>query len=703
MNALLFQENDRGELPRKAFIGVNDLPQGEGKISAFPNRASLIQLLSRLEFTRGVLRLLRHAQYEPERPGERAAHSATYLVDPRMTVEQLNAIATLYAEHTDSSMPMWHLDAIRCTCPADTECTELGLQDLRQDHSFDYVSPKKRLEEKHGPMNHIEGIQDSRLPAIVDMMEVIDPEGTADFDVRLNKRSAKEYGCVEVIDEQVRDAPYGAEHLPNEELKTLCYLVQPKGTPPFIIMVNTMADKRVAMGKVKKALEEAGWGRKFDIRPADIEGTFGIAKGEVHPLSLVPSHGEGPSTVIHLYDGSMRRKGYVTTNGGHPDWTTEFRRDTFIERMEGHFNSDGQPPLVIVTDINQDEEQSQAIVEETPQTWEHEKVDLILDHKEETGMLARKQKAAVLVTETTTLFAERIKAAIADPKLDGDGNNTALHIFRQTALDFEVVKFPQCWRTIFEQLAIAVATMVREEINVLFLDCNITPLEEMFSDRMPPEVRRHVITVLRSQLNDLLADVKDEDLISAITQKMSLLSKPVVVTDHLRREALKGRVKDIFLVGGSQISDPSMSKYHDGLVSINDLVTVHTLDPEQIRSAKLAMYFAEKKDADKGNGKVRQLYAIVKNMLPTIEKADRPLIVIASTSLSQAYHENGNQIIPESAVADLAEALGISVGEMAAERAKINAIPVLNTTEVYAQAAAEVLASNTTIYGYRYV
>ncbi len=692
----LFQEDSSPPLEGKTFIRAYDLHGGfSDKLSIFPNRAHFDQLLSELAVAPGVGRVVRRSAIN-------AAQNITHLVDPDMTVDQFYNVVNIYAAH--SMLSIRQIDAIQCTCPAGQACTEVGLPAVQPDYSHRYTSPKHRLEQKHGPIDAIAGTEGSRLAQIVNMIEAIDPDGMVDFDIRLNRKSATEYGCVEVIEQQVRDAPYGADHLPKQELKTLCYQVnvsRPKAAPPFIVMVNTMADKKLDMSKVKQALKEAGLGTKFDLRPAEIEESFGIAKGEVHPLSLFPqseagSAGQGTNRVVHLYDSGMRRKGYVTTNGGHPDWTTEFRRDTFVARMEAHFNQSEQLPLVMVADINQAAEGNE--IEEQPSTWEHERISISDSDRTDAGRIEK--KAALLVTETTTLFAEQIQAALERPKLQSD-TETSLHVYRQPTLDFETVKFPQCWRSIFEQLSVAVARLVREQINLLFLDCNIAPLEELFGDRMPKEVRKHVIEVLRSQLNGELESTSDQDLIHTISRRVSLISKPVVVTNYLHRQALRGDVKDVFVVGGSQVSDPSISKYHADFMSIDHLINIHTLDSEQIRRAKLAMYHAEQKDQSTEN--IKHLYEIVKHMLPSIEVAEKPAILLTSTSLCQTYHDNGDEIIPEHAVGILSKLSGLTIEVIQDHRRRMHAVPVINTTKVYAEGAAAVLANHAKQYGYHYV
>jgi len=704
-------QSDSHENPRTRFLSVEvPFTQNSDGADSYPNRSDSLSLLSRVLTLQDVRRVL-DTRAIPDHM------EVFYSVGPDFGERELSQLANMYAAAFGSSLPMWHLNLIECDCGDGGQCNQLHLQDSRTDFSVDYTDPLKRLDAKHSDAQQEIGVM-GKLVEIMKVAALIDPEGEMDFDARLNKMTAERFGCDEIVQHQARVAPFGPEHISNQELKTLCFKVKvkrPKEQEPFIVMVNTMADRQVELKKIKAILKESGLGKKFDMGPADISEEFGIERGEVHPLSLTPKIGQKGSSlkVIHVYDQLLQEARYVTTNGGHPDWTTEFRSDSFLERIGCYFNTDEAEPLVFVDDIseqNEDESQQQ----ETPSNnhsyvWEHtveqvseeeERVEL---EEEKTPELER--KAALLVTESTTLFSQRVKETLSGLLQADEIRNTSLHRLAQPSLDFEIIKFPQCWRTIFEQLSIAVATMVREGINTVFLDCNIAPLEDIFADNMPARVRTYVLKVLRTHLGEDLKDVPDDELLYEINQRLKLLSKPVVIADHLREQAEKGNVKDVYLVGGEQITDPSMSKYHDQFISIGKYVKIHTLDPEQTRTIRDAMYFAEY-DEEKAESRLQnvlQLYNVISPMLKSIEQSEKPLIVIASTSLCQAYHENGDTIIPKDLVPGLADKLGITAEVMEAKSARINAIDVLNTTDEYAKAAALNLATGIATYGKLYV
>ena len=65
----------------------------------------------------------------------------------------------------------------------------------------------------------------------------------------------------------------------------------------------------------------------------------------------------------------------------------------------------------------------------------------------------------------------------------------------------------------------SVALAVKGGIERLYLDCNIAPLDDLLSERMPANVRELVIDTLRAGLGDILSDVSDNDLISKINER----------------------------------------------------------------------------------------------------------------------------------------------------------------------------------------
>lgn len=670
------------------------------------NTSNVQEALSRFSTMGGIGRLL-----EMRNDGD--WRQFFFSVSDDFSEANLYEIAEIYAECLPCGMVMNRLALIDCRCEDFDRCVELDLRDLSARFKFDYTVALNRLrtnfdlEEENGPIG--------KLMNIVDLAAKIDPEGLMDFDVRLNRVRAEGFGCEEVVQHQARISPFGPEHISDQELKTLCYKVnvsRPRGQEPFFIVVNTMANKSFNPKKIKALLKSTGLGSRFDIRTTEIDESFGISKGEVHPLSLVPRHadeGSGESSVIHIYDSALREPRYVTTNGGHPNWTTEFRSDTFIDCVRNYFNKDGRS-LVLVDDIVRDDPEARstavdAVGYESNPSWESS-LEVVLDYPTDVPVRENgSRKAALLLTETTTLFSEMVRGKIADLFEEDDlFAPVVLRKLSQPSLDFDVVKFPQCWRRVFEQMAIAVATMVKEGINNVFLDCNIAPLEELLSGKMPRPAKEYVIKILRAELGELLSDVDDDELLAKINQRLVLLSKPVVVAEYINREFCRGDVSEVYLVGGSQIADPSISKYHESLMSVRGL-TVNTLDPEQAKLIRDAMYFAEYTDRveDARFQNVLSLYRAVNPLVDAIESAENPLIVIASTSLSQAYHENGEEIIPEAYIEDLAGAVGLSVEEMQAQRRRINAIRVLNSTKVYADAAALSLATSIQTYGYQYV
>ncbi len=669
------------------------------------NRAEVLLLLSKLLTLGKVQRLV-----DVKESGQ--YREMYYSVEADFNRADLERVAAMYYNAVPLGMVMNHIGLVDCECTEEDECHELHIRDIRTDFRFDYTTAANRLEKRHGELLTDEDSA-GKLLEIVRLAERMDPTGEMDFDARLNKMPAVGFGCEDVVQHQVRQAPFGPEHIPEQELKTLCFEVKvsrPKGAAPFIIMVNTMANRRVNMSVIKEMLKEAGLGNKFDVVPANIEETFGIKKGEVHPLSLPPRRAEveGQHTVIHIYDGKLQQKRYVTTNGGHPDWTTEFRSDAFVNCMTAHYNSEGAQPLVYVGNISamEGEEEQQVDTVKPEAQWVHT-VEQITEGTRIIDSIGKEKRAAILVTETTMLFANMVREVLPGllRKESSHKYDVVLHKFTQPTLDFDIVKFPQCWSEVFEQLAVAIATMVKEGINTVFLDCNIAPLEEILADKMPRPVKEYVIRILRENLADKLSEVSDPELLAKINEQLVLLSKPVVIADHLRAGAVAGKVKEVYVVGGAQLADPSISKYHDQLMAISEYVKIHTLDPEQSRDIRDAMYFAEYKEGavDSKLQNVLQLYHVVRPMLEAIEASEKPVIMLASTSLCQAYHENGNEIIPGDMVAELAEKLKISIETLEAERTRINSIMVLNTTTVYAEVAARAMASGILTRAHSYV
>jgi hypothetical protein len=542
---------------------------------------------------------------------------------------------------------------------------------------------------------------------------------STDFDLRLNRSSARKFGCIEVIEQQVRDAPWGPIHMPSQELKTLCFKMVPtKGEDrqPFIIMANSMASSQFDNGAIKRFLTDNGWGKKFDMQHVDIKSLFDIETGEVHPLSLVPkvlNDCDDTLPVVHIYDESLLERNYVTTNGGHPDWTTEFRSDQLIRCMQEHFNKHEERALVIVAPIVKPEVESTVSQPATPskRSWSLEKIKILDSQSQDSESFQRHEKTAVFLTnDTTTLFPDKVrkhlKTELENVNSDwGIKSPRDMHltVMRQAELDFETVKYPQCWQPLFEELSKAVAEMVINKVDLLFLDCNITPLEQLFADKMPPLAREFVLKRLRSYLGDNLKDISDENIFHEISQRITLLPKSVVVSEYLRLHSHKLGLLDVFMVGGSQISDPGLSKYHNDLISISDRVTVHVMEAEQSLRVKNAMFYMETTEERGKFKEVLELYKIVESMLPSIRDVAEyyePMILLVSTSLCQAYCNNGSQLIPEDAIPFLVEQLNLSEEEVRKTREEINSIAVINSTDVYAQAASTYLAEKIGNYGY---
>ena len=228
------------------------------------------------------------------------------------------------------------------------------------------------------------------------------------------------------------------------------------------------------------------------------------------------------------------------------------------------------------------------------------------------------------------------------------------------------------------------------------MDCNILPVQDLLGEKLSPVVRQFVTAVLRSELGDELRDVNDDRLLSSLQERLYFFPKSTLVIERLRQMVFGGELSDAFLVGGAQVSDPALSLFHAGLRRIHGL-RVHALDTDLVRSARRVMYLEERPGTEvtvtPEQRKAEELFILLEKLLPAIEAAPRPVILLSSTSLCQAHHTNRGTLIPERFTAHLAAALKRDAEDVRQYVMRFNVIPVLSTTTIHAEEAAHILGS----------
>ena len=682
------------------FIRITFPSAASDEVPLFPE-VTILRFLCAVETTAGVGRLVRDRRLG--NPGEKPWRERTYFIAKHPLAQVVPCRLESILSSLGSAVARVRIEFLHCACLPEP-C--MGTCFVSQPQPYDYTSVVSRTVHTYPAIQTDPNLQQDRPLQIAQAIDRIDPSGKAEFDIRANLVPAELHGCQMVVDSGAREAPYGLALAIESELKTLCYFGQTKRQGAIIVVVNLMANFRVNHRAVKRAIAQAGIGTIKNLTFADIESLFGLKTGEVQPLLLLPRcepmEDVTPKlTVVHLYDERLLDYGYVTTNGGTPLWTTEFRRDELVRCMQTAFSTvaPAAAPLVVVADIaEQDPRYTTADMKTSSLDWQHEVVSLGPGSMELEASGGLPFRPGLLSGDTTTAFTELLSASIARERKSSTTRNEShharFHILRNPLLDFHLVKFPQCWRTVFRELARGVVKALQLNIRPLFVDCNILPAHEFLRDRLVPAVRSYVLGVLRAELQGQLDGVSDDRLLAELQERVQLLPKAVLVAERVRKMVQSGILTDAFLVGGAQVADPSLSLLHNELIGITGL-KVHALGPEETRSVRRAMFLEEQPGTETPlevqQRKAEELVAILDRLHPAMTAAKHPVVFLASTSLCHAFHSNNNRLIPDSLIPHLASRLGDSMPELERKVTAYNLARVVSTTELHAEAVAAML------------
>jgi len=521
--------------------------------------------------------------------------------------------------------------------------------------------------------------------------------GTADklgirLITRLNNESAKVLGCEEARD--ARNVLLKAEmEMPlYNELKTIFLKCKVRGSnEPLYVMAHFRANRLIDIKKLKSALNEHGYLIKDNrfVTDNELEQFGGAGCGQMTPLTILALRGienKFSKEVVQVFDSDLMKrysaKNTMVTNALDLSWMIEFNIEILTNAFQSKFKNIITGKSIVIGGPSQalqklDEFISREIgfIESSNEGFQerikkHTKKRIISLEEE----VYSRRGGEVVISSTPIgyagIFSNPTQVIISNPILD-------------LSKSLDKLWFSEVLPVMVEELI----KLYESDIDTLVVDCNILSglADSIFSKEE---------NLIQKAVKDWLNRTKSDLSLSDIKNQVKLIPKGMAIRKHfIEITGNKSKTQKILVLGGSQVSGERWSIYRKYLSDLQNIkldILSHKDETDDAFLTDEAMYRVCDHHYEEANMLLFQV--LYKNFKDN--KWD--YIAIASTSLVTLFERQNNKILDSEQIVAFVPELKkvfpeLTVGAAKEFANKINKIPTINSSEVYAEFIANEL------------